>query len=290
MRAVQRERLARPGRRRAACRRCRPCASALGLEVAEAGVGRRDEKAVARQPHADVAGAGVHVAALEERAADAADSSRSASARSCSQRPAQASAKKSAPPKLPDFSASAQRPRRSALASTARRGRSAGADAQASTPSACTTAPEVSPPATTSRRTPRSTRPRATAPAHVSTSAPARAAPSAACTAFTAPRRRGGVDQHRPRARRRGVAQASAARRDGLARAPARADRSRKRRAARPHASARPARCVACEQLTREHGRAAGHRSEARRRASGLSQPRLRDRRRAGRAPGRSRR
>ena len=42
------------------------------LEKAEARIGRRDQEAVA-QAHADVAGTRVHVAALEERAADAAE-------------------------------------------------------------------------------------------------------------------------------------------------------------------------------------------------------------------------
>jgi hypothetical protein len=45
----------------------------LRIEEAQAGIGRGDEPAAVLQPHADVAGRGMHVAALEQAAADAAD-------------------------------------------------------------------------------------------------------------------------------------------------------------------------------------------------------------------------
>ena len=75
------------------------------IELAQAGVGGRDQKTAAlrrAQPHADVAGGCVHVATLVERATHATDffalRVEAAHAR-------KAWSKKSAPPKLPDFNA-----------------------------------------------------------------------------------------------------------------------------------------------------------------------------------------
>ena len=95
VRAVGVDDAARARRRRRRCARCSAsvllarspascspsastCASRVGVEKAEAGIGRRDQEAAVGQPHADVAGGRMHVAALEQRAADAADLVRAA--------------------------------------------------------------------------------------------------------------------------------------------------------------------------------------------------------------------
>jgi len=122
----------------------------IGLQKPRQPVGRRDQKAVAIGSRTLMLPAGgVHVAALEERAADAADLfafrvegvHEAVLDRS-------ASSKKSGPPKLPDFNArcngapgGARRP-----ASTAHPDRWPAQMRRRVTPKACTTAPEVSPP------------------------------------------------------------------------------------------------------------------------------------------------
>src|SRR3546814_40104 len=77
------------------------------VEFAEADIGGRHQPAAVRQPDADVAGAAEREAALEERAALAADilAQSSLFAQDSISR---ALVKKSSEPKLPDFSASAR--------------------------------------------------------------------------------------------------------------------------------------------------------------------------------------
>src|SRR5450830_554896 len=76
------------------------------VERAQAGIGGGDEVAVV-QPHADVAGGGVHVAALEQAATDPADGLAGLvlfHGRAPVQSRAKALLKKSTAPKLPDLS------------------------------------------------------------------------------------------------------------------------------------------------------------------------------------------
>ena len=184
------------------------------------------------------------------------------------------------PPKLPDFSASAQRGS-PGVASTARRDRSAGRSRSAATPSACTTAPEVSPPATTSLRTPRATRPCAILPSAVLDELAPRARRRARLDAADLVGVGRRVDQHRPFAeqRRRARRRAPATPRRRLRRARSGSTRNdgRDARALRP-----PARCVASEQLPARHGgrpdRGAGARHRrarrsGRRRGSAAARP-----------------
>ena len=77
---------------------------------------------------------------------------------------ARASAKKSGPPKLPDFSASNMSPLLRRPPQHRHAGGDFGPDQEAGMPRRSTTAPEVSPPATTSRRTPLQPAPRRSRP------------------------------------------------------------------------------------------------------------------------------
>src|SRR6218665_468395 len=192
--AVQRNGLAGASARRLPAPGIEP-GQALGRGCARAGVGGRDQAAIG-QPHADVAGAGVHVAAPEQAAAHTADlrpglpfvAVRRFRALVHAGNRANAVRKKSLRPKLPDLSAmcrpSGARGDRAWHQGTP--GSICAPMRNCAMPRACTQAPEVSPPATISWRTPRCTRAHAIAASVASTSAPAWSLPKRPWMARTA--------------------------------------------------------------------------------------------------------
>ena len=189
------------GRRRSAA----PCASTSRqprrVERAQAGVGGRDQEAAVAQPHADVARAGVHVAALVQRRADAADLVAQAGFVAHAATARRPWLKKSLLPKLPDFSA------RCRPCAAARRGRvaprHAGVDLR--TDAQLRDAQRLHARARglaaghdQLAHAALAPGPRRCATSACSTSAPARATPSCCLHRLHRVRRRGGVDQQRP--------------------------------------------------------------------------------------------